>query len=153
MKRYTNGLMLLLTLLTAAGCATHRNASVRPAAAGPERVERQRVFFDFDRAKIRNQDRPTLDGVADRLQGDRKTMAIVEGHADQIGGDRYNDILSENRARAVRVYLRDQGADPRRITMTSKGKREPLVTGRGRKQFQQNRRVEIMMTLTGREHE
>src|SRR3989338_7716182 len=147
MKRfyYSIGLFLLLTTI---GCAGQRKAVVVQPTRGSNH---ERVYFDFNKSKIRNQDRPVLNGVASRLQTDKKTMAIVEGHTDQIGSVRYNEALAEDRARAVRVYLRDQGADPQRVTVVSKGKREPLVKGRGRKQLEQNRSVEILMGLTGRE--
>lgn len=147
MRYQTCTIIVLAVLAFSAGCAGQRRAVV----VQPARGDHQRVFFDFNRAKVRSEDRTVLNSVASWLRSDKKTMAIVEGHTDRIGSARYNEALAENRARAVRVYLRDQGADPRRITMTSKGEREPLVKGRGWRQLQQNRRVEILMGLTGRE--
>ncbi len=94
---------------------------------------------------------PALDRIAAWLQRDKKSVAILEGHADPIGPARYNEILGENRARAVRVYLRDQGADPRRVTVISKGESVPVVRVRGRTANEPNRRVEMVWTLTGKE--
>ncbi len=112
----------------------------------------ERVYFDFNRASVRPQDRVILHSVASWLKENRKSITILEGHADQIGPARHNEILGENRARAVRVYLRDQGADPRQTTVISKGEREPLVRGKGRRALQPNRRVEIIFALTGKEN-
>ncbi len=148
-KQYVR-LISMVVCLIVTGCASHR-AAVKPAAAEPNTADRQRVYFDFGRATIREQDKTVLDKVASHLQSDKKSMAIVEGHAVRIGSFSLNEILAGNRARAVRVYLRDQGADPRRMTMTSKGSREPLVMGRTPEELQPNRRVEILWGLTRRE--
>lgn len=141
-----------MVLLCGSGwsCASQRQA-VRPSSDTAPREARKTVYFDFNKTKVRSQDHSTLEEVANWLKNDKKAMTILEGHADQVGDDRYNDILSEDRARAVRVYLRDEGADPRRMTVISKGKREPVVRGHGRKALQPNRRVEVYMNLTPRE--
>ena len=135
----------LVVMLIGIGCASQR---IAPKRSGEPMSRHETVHFDFGKAMVRSQDRSTLDKVASWIKGDKKTVGILEGHTDQIGTDHYNEILGENRARAVRVYLRDQGADPRRVTVVSKGKKQPVVRGRGRKALQQNRRVEILMTLT-----
>ena len=148
MRKQTISMIVAVGLLTATGCASQRVATKKSS----EPINRREaVHFDFGKAKVRSQDRSTLDKVASWIKRDKKTVGILEGHTDQIGSDRYNEILGENRARAVRVYLRDQGADPRRVTVVSKGKKEPVVKGRGRKALGPNRRVEILMTLTGSE--
>jgi outer membrane protein OmpA-like peptidoglycan-associated protein len=140
---------LILAALLASACASGRVAHAKHAPEAQPVTERHEVHFDFNKAAIRSDDEGMLKDVADRIKGDPKAVAIVEGHADQIGESDYNEVLAENRARAVRVYLRDQGADPRRLTMTSKGEREPIVRGYGREALQPNRRVEIFLTLKG----
>jgi len=155
MTRKTNQSFIVLVAVIGVvsnGCAAHRsNVSNKNPVVEQGATERRRVHFDFDKSEIRHQDKSALDDVATKLQRDKKSIAILEGHADQIGDSQYNEVLSENRARAVRVYLRDQGADPRRMTMTSKGEREPLVKGRGRNELQENRRVDVILTLTREE--
>lgn len=129
------------------GCASQRQALRAPSVPASQE-QRKTVYFDFDRTEIRKEERSKLEEIARWLSRDKKAIAIVEGHADQIGDARYNEILSEDRARSVRVYLRDEGADPRRMTVLSKGEREPLVKGKGRRVLQPNRRVEVYMNLT-----
>ena len=143
---------LALLVSLAFGCASGRVA-VKHAPETQPVTEKHEVFFEFNQSDVRAEDRSLLKDVAGKMAGDPKAVAILEGHADQIGEADYNEILAENRARSVRVYLRDLGADARRLTITSKGEREPLVEGKGWKDLERNRRVEIFLTLTGGSHD
>jgi outer membrane protein OmpA-like peptidoglycan-associated protein len=146
------GTALVLALAAlGTGCASGRTATKRKPQ--PTHTWKQAVYFDFDRSEVREDARSVLDDVAGKMKGDEKAVTILEGHADPIGESNYNEALAEDRARSVRVYLRDQGADPHRITMTSKGEREPVVQGHGRKELEPNRRVDVILTLTGREEQ
>lgn len=138
-------LLLVFLVVFTFGCAQTR---VGKQGAVSLR-SRERVHFDFDRAKVREADRQTLEAVALSLKAQPKVVAIVEGHADRTGSAYYNEILAEQRARAVRVYLRDLGADHRQVTLTSKGEREPLDRRWTREAHAKNRRVEILMSLIG----
>jgi outer membrane protein OmpA-like peptidoglycan-associated protein len=140
-------MMLLAIAGLAAGCASGR-VGAKKRDSRPTYTWKQAVYFDFDRSEVREDAREVLDGVAGRIKSDDKAVAILEGHADPIGDSRYNEVLAEDRARSVRVYLRDQGANPHRITMTSKGEREPVVQGVGQTELQPNRRVDVILTLT-----
>lgn len=63
------------------------------------------VLFDFDKATIRADARPTLDKVADLIKQTNPASVAVEGHTDTKGNDGYNQKLSDQRATAVRDYL------------------------------------------------
>lgn len=132
-------------IFLAAGCATTGGGRGISQTTG---ILSATVHFDFDRATIRDIDRPTLNDVARLLRARAKSVAILEGHADEIGRPLYNDVLAERRARAVRVYLRDLGIDPKMATFVSKGAREPAVQGSSPEGRAANRRVEIFVTMT-----
>jgi peptidoglycan-associated lipoprotein len=52
----------------------------------------------------------------------------LSSHTDPRGNDLYNQVLSENRAKACYKYLvEEKGVDPRRIIPVGKGEREPRV--------------------------
>ncbi len=139
-------IFIILSLLwMAVGCAQTRVIHDRDVAIRSSR----RVYFDLNRSEVRDEDRATLESVAKNLQRKPKTIAILEGHADRTGPAHYNEVLAEKRARAVRVYLRNLGASHRQLTITSKGEREPLDRAWTPEAHQKNRRVEILMTLTG----
>src|SRR5262245_53022162 len=148
------GCLLVLLMSSVFGCASGRAVTaMRRAPETQPMTEKHEIFFEFNRSEVRSQDQDLLKEVAHKIEEDPKAVAILEGHADQIGEARYNEILAESRARSVRVYLRDLGADARRLAVTSKGEREPLVVGRNRKDLERNRRVEIFLTLTRGGHE
>lgn len=139
--------LLIVIGFLAAGCAGHRWAS--PAGS---RAARETVHFDFDRTALRSAEKEKLGRVAAVLKADAKPFAVLEGHTDRMGPARYNEILAENRARAVRAYLWTLGVAPNLTTMLSKGEREPVATGKAKRDHQLNRRVEILMTLTSPEN-
>lgn len=126
-------------ILLSVGCASQRISTFQTT---------ERVHFSFNKADIRESDKEKLGWVAKILKKDVRALAIIEGHTDRIGSVPYNEILAEKRARAVRAYLWSLGADPARMTMLSKGKREPLLKETSKKADEINRRVEIITTST-----
>ena len=104
------------------------------------------VLFDFDKAEIRDDARPILDEVADKIRMHVNTFVILEGHTDRRGSDEYNEILAEKRARAVGSYLSQRGVGFRHMTFISLGKRELKDVGTSEGSHQKNRRVEIRNT-------
>lgn len=146
----TRLILIGLILATGVGCASGRAVS-RKTPPAETVTSKQAVYFDFDKSEVREPDQSLLNDVAGKMQSDAKAVTILEGHADPIGEAQYNEVLAEDRARSVRVYLRDQGADPHRITITSKGEREPVVQGTGRDVLQPDRRVDVILTLTADE--
>src|SRR5580765_7729873 len=70
----------------------------------------------------------------------------VEGHTDAVGGDEYNQKLSENRARAVRDYLVQQGIADSAIVSRGLGKTQPVATNDTAEGRQASRRVELVLS-------
>jgi photosystem I P700 chlorophyll a apoprotein A2 len=108
------------------------------------------VLFDFDKADLRAEARPSLEKVAAVLKSYPKAAARIEGHTDGKGDDRYNLKLSERRAESVRRFLAAHGATLRMSTR-GWGEAKPLAPNtrpdgsddpEGR---QKNRRVEIVV--------
>ena len=81
----------------------------RLRAMSAEEIEKSgllaEVFFDFDRADIRDADRATLAKNADALKRFDFLRVTVEGHCDERGTVEYNLALGERRARAAYDYL------------------------------------------------
>lgn len=106
------------------------------------------VLFDFDKADLKPEAKPSLDKVVAVLKSYPKATATVEGHTDSKGDDAYNQKLSERRADSVRKWLAANGASLRMSTR-GWGEKKPVAPNakpdgkdnpEGR---QKNRRVEI----------
>ena len=106
------------------------------------------VLFDFDKADLKPEARPSLAKVVAVLKSYPKATARIEGHTDSKGDDKYNQKLSERRAESVRKHLAAQGAT---LKMSTRGwgEKKPVAPNakpdgkddpEGR---QKNRRVEI----------
>ncbi len=68
------------------------------------------VHFDFDKADIRELDRPVLDRFASVVkQFYADATVTVEGFADPAGSEAYNQRLGKRRADAVKSYLTTTG--------------------------------------------
>lgn len=70
----------------------------------------------------------SLQYVYDLLQEFPGLVLELSSHTDPRGNDNYNQVLSENRAKACYKYLvEERGVDPRRIIPVGKGEREPRI--------------------------
>jgi peptidoglycan-associated lipoprotein len=73
----------------------------------------------------------SLQYVYDLLQEFPGLVLELSSHTDPRGNDKYNQVLSENRAKACYKYLvEERGVDPRRIIPVGKGEKEPRVVYR-----------------------
>lgn len=68
---------------------------------------------------------------------------VVIGHTDRVGNQTYNDLLSLQRARAIRDQLMALGFDSARLKFAGRGEREPAVATADEVGEARNRRVEV----------
>ena len=101
------------------------------------------IYFDFDSASIRNEDRAAIKAHAEYLSQHSGASVVLEGHTDERGSREYNIALGERRAKAVRQLLLFQGAVASQIQTVSYGEENPAAIGHDEDSWQQNRRVEI----------
>lgn len=108
------------------------------------------VLFDFDKADIRSEAEPVLNGVADVLKQHPDAAVTIAGYTDAKGSDSYNLALSERRAASVKDWLvSNGGVNGAKLTVQGFGEANPVAPNAnpdgsdnpdGR---QKNRRVEI----------
>jgi peptidoglycan-associated lipoprotein len=100
-----------------------------------------RIFFDFDRAVVRPDQRPVLERQAAWLAQHPSVQVTIEGHADERGTREYNIALGQRRANAARDTLVALGVSGARIQTISYGKDRPAVLGSNEEAWAQNRRA------------
>lgn len=109
--------------------------------AGGPTLPLKDVFFDTDRARIREDAQAALSANLAWLRANPGIRITIEGHCDERGTSEYNLALGERRARAVRDYLAAAGIVPPRITTLSYGKERPAVPGHDESAWRWNRRA------------
>lgn len=101
------------------------------------------IYFEFDSAAIRSEDRAAIQAHAEYLSQNSSASVVLEGHSDERGSREYNIALGERRAKAVRQLLLFQGAVASQLQTVSYGEETPAAIGHDEDAWQQNRRVEI----------
>jgi peptidoglycan-associated lipoprotein len=101
------------------------------------------VHFDYDKYEIKQDDRTTLQGIADFMKAYPTAKVEIQGHCDERGTNEYNLALGNKRAAAALAYLKTLGVDEARFTTISFGKEKPLCTEAKEACWSQNRRGEF----------
>lgn len=89
-------------------------------------VDTKTIYFDFNKADLRDEGINELADVAKALKADPNAVLELQGFADPRGSDRYNYQLTRERVDAVvRDLVNRQGIDLRRIYAVGMGKVAP----------------------------
>ncbi|MEI8320388.1 MAG: peptidoglycan-associated lipoprotein Pal [Alphaproteobacteria bacterium] len=98
-----------------------------------------REFYAFDSSDLTDESKATLKDQKDWMSNNPDFSTTIAGHCDERGTREYNIGLGERRANAAKEYLVMSGVDSSRISVVSKGKDEPIVTGSTEEAWAQNR--------------
>lgn len=106
------------------------------------------IYFDFDKATIKEESEPTLNKVVDIMKKYPSINIEIGSHADARGSDEYNMGLSERRAASTLEYLVEHGIERDRLTSQGYGESMPLndctePTGCTAEEYARNRRSEF----------
>ena len=107
-----------------------------------------RVFFDNDKSTIKNQYKPEIAKVAEKMREYPNSVASIEGHASKTGPSAaYNQRLSEARAVAVKSMLTNEfGIAPNRLSTVGYGYDRPIADNNTEEGRAMNRRVFAIIT-------
>lgn len=101
------------------------------------------LMFATDSAELRPDAADELANLGDYLRERPGNHLRIEGYADSTGTRPYNDVLSQERALAVRKAILASGVNPAQLQVAAYGESHPVsinATAEGRAE---NRRVEI----------
>lgn len=101
------------------------------------------LYFDSSKASLDTI--PDFKKLVNFLISNRNIKIEIIGHTDSIGSDDYNEKLSLARANKIKSYLIDQLLESVRVSVTGKGKREPVATNSDEIGRAKNRRVEFIL--------
>ena len=110
-------------------------------------VETRTVYFDFNKADLKDEGVNELEDIAKALKSDLNAVVELQGFADARGTDRYNYQLTRERVDAVARYLVTRGGiDIRRIHSVGMGKVVLAAGERGNNEvYAKARRVDIRL--------
>jgi len=105
------------------------------------------VLFDSGASVLKPEARKTLDEAAARVKKFTDAPVAISGHTDSVGNDAANQLLSENRAAAVRDYFVNLAAVPAgRLSIKGYGKTQPVADNKTEEGRARNRRVDVLIT-------
>ena len=105
-----------------------------------------KIYFAFDSYRLTNKAQDYLNSIIDALNNVPEAKICIDGHASSEGKTEYNDILSENRAKAVANYIVNHGVDKNRIVTTGHGSRVPNEDTE-HEEMHRDRRVEVYVVI------
>ncbi len=107
----------------------------------------QGIQFETGKSTIKPVSFKILDDVAKVLSENTTYLVEIQGHTDNVGKKDANQLLSENRAKAVRDYLINKGIDEKRITSNGYGDTKPVLPNTTTANKAKNRRVEFVVSF------
>ena len=111
--------------------------------SGDNRFTFNNLTFATGSANIDTESAIEIDNVAAILKAYPKVNIVVEGYTDNTGDASANITLSQNRAKAVKTRLIEQGIDQDRIGTAGYGSANPVASNDTPEGQRQNRRIEI----------
>jgi peptidoglycan-associated lipoprotein len=129
----------------AAAEAARRAEEERAAkeAAARENNGLHPIYFDYDRAVIRDDAKPIMKANAAYLKAHPNVKVRIEGNCDERGTIEYNQALGQRRAQSAKKYLANLGISSTRITLISYGKDKQVCTEATEDCWQKNRRDDL----------
>lgn len=123
------------------GCPLLNEAIIKKIA-----YSAKNIFFATGSSKLLSKSFKPLSEVAKILKEDMNLKLDIEGHTDNSGKPEKNQVLSENRAKAVLDYLKVKGGvDENRLASAGYGDTKPIASNKTTKGKAQNRRVELKL--------
>ena len=98
----------------------------------------ENIFYDFDKAVLRDESKLALDSMVMLLKDHPNIVIEMASHTDRVGSAKYNQGLSQRRAQSVVDYLIANGIPRERLKPAGYGESQPkTVTKRIHNQYPQ----------------
>ncbi|MGE4357783.1 MAG: OmpA family protein [Candidatus Omnitrophota bacterium] len=118
---------------------------LRPSLLIKKIIKNVKIYFDFDKADIREDALPILNEALRSLQRNPKADILITGNCDIRGPESYNLKLGRKRAEAVKKYMIEHGIDEKRIKIVSRGKLDAVAPITDLVGMQKDRNAQFMV--------
>ncbi|TXC82000.1 OmpA family protein [Luteibaculum oceani] len=112
-------------------------SAVRPG----ESVVLNNIFFSSGKYDLKKSSEVELNKLFDFLRKNADLRIAIEGHTDNVGEESDNQLLSENRAKAVYDYLVAKGISKERLKYIGYGESKPVASNDTEEGRAKNRRT------------
>ena len=109
-------------------------------------VKFENIYFDFNRAMIRNEAQVALDELAALYRQHPASVIEINAFTDSTGNDVYNLQLSRDRGLAAFNYLLESGVNRSSLVINARGSSTAASSSNSYVSQQLNRRVELYIT-------
>ena len=107
-------------------------------------LSKRSVFYEYDRAEIKDEFRPILQAHGKYLAENRGKKMLVQGNCDERGSREYNIALGQRRAEGVKRVLVLMGATASQVEAVSLGEEKPRCADHNEACWSQNRRGDML---------
>ncbi|MDD5496164.1 MAG: OmpA family protein [Candidatus Omnitrophica bacterium] len=100
---------------------------LRPSLLIRKIIKNVKIYFDYDKADIRDDAAAILQDAVRILEKNPKADILITGNCDIRGSEAYNEKLGTRRADAVKKFMLDHGIADSRIRIISRGKLDAIA--------------------------
>lgn len=141
-----NGYLAEEQNLDLSACTTYaeiqKDLVLVPVEVG-QKIRLNNLFFDTKKFDIKPNSFAELNRIVNFLKANLNVKIEISGHTDNVGKEVDNQLLSQNRAKAVVDYLVSKGIDIVRIQYKGYGSTQPFTKNDTDNNKALNRRVEM----------
>jgi outer membrane protein OmpA-like peptidoglycan-associated protein len=118
---------------------------MRPSLLIKKIIKNVKVYFDYDKADIRDDAAKILANAADLVKRNEGSSILISGNCDARGSEKYNDKLGKKRGQAVKDYILEHGVADERIKIISRGKLDAIAPVTDLEGMQKDRNAQFMV--------
>lgn len=118
---------------------------LRPSLLIKKILTNVKIYYDYNKADIREDAVPILDKAIKTLKGNPETDILITGNCDARGSEIYNQKLGRKRADSVKKYMIDSGIAETRIRIISRGKLDAVAPIKDLVGMQKDRNAQFMV--------
>jgi outer membrane protein OmpA-like peptidoglycan-associated protein len=117
----------------------------RPSLLIKKIIKNVKIYFDYDKAKLREDAIPILEEAIKSLNKNLEADILITGNCDIRGSEKYNEKLGRRRGEAVKKFMLDNGIAQERIKIVSRGKLDALAPITDLVGMQRDRNAQFMV--------